>query len=171
VAALPATGEAAPAVGVNTAGTSLLLFHTATPGTMTPVPITGLGAGETIEGIDRRPSTGGLYGLGVVDTGPTDSLRLYRIDPTTGAATAVGVAPVMAPTDGTDYGVDFNPLVDRVRVVNDGNENLRLNPTTARSPATIPTSRTPRFPTAGRSKGSPTATTSRRPSDPAAASA
>ena len=128
LAALPATGAAAPAVGVNTAGTSLLLFDTATPGTMTPVPITGLGVGETIEGLDRRPSTGGLYGLGVMDTGPTDSLRLYRIDPTTGAATAVGVAPVTAPTDGTDYGVDFNPLVDRVRVVNDGNENLRLNP-------------------------------------------
>jgi Domain of unknown function (DUF4394)/Calx-beta domain len=119
---------AAPAVGVNTAGTSLLLFDTAAPGTMTPVPITGLGAGEAIAGIDRRPSTGALYGLGVVDGGATDALRLYRIDPPTGVATPVGPSTVTATTGGTDYGVDFTPLVDRVRVINDGNENLRLNP-------------------------------------------
>lgn len=128
LAALPATGAAAPAVGLNTAGNALWLFDTATPGTMTPVPITGLGVGEEIDGIDRRPATGALYGLGVVDGGSSDTLRLYRIDPTTGAATQVGVAAVTAPTGGTDYGVDFNPLADRLRVVNDGNENLRLNP-------------------------------------------
>jgi hypothetical protein len=128
LAALPATGAAAPAVGLNTAGNSLWLFDTATPGTMTAVPITGLGVGEAMDGIDRRPSTGALYGLGVVDGGAMDMLRLYRIDPTTGAATPVGVAPVTAPAGGTDYGVDFNPLTDRLRVVNDGNENLRLNP-------------------------------------------
>jgi hypothetical protein len=128
LAALPVTAAAAPAVGVNTAGNSLLLFDTATPGTMTPVPITGLGVGEAIDGIDRRPATGALYGLGVVNGGAMDTLRLYRIDPTTGVATPVGVASVTAATGGTDYGVDFNPLVDRMRVVNDGNENLRLNP-------------------------------------------
>jgi Domain of unknown function (DUF4394) len=60
-----------PAAGLNTAGNSLWLFDTATPGTMTAVPITGLGAGEAMYGIDRRPATGALYGLGVVDTGPT----------------------------------------------------------------------------------------------------
>jgi hypothetical protein len=128
MAAVPAPSAAAPAVGVNTAGTSLLLFDTATPGTMTPVPITGLGPGETIAGIDRRPATGALYGLGVVDGGATDALRLYRIDPATGAATPIAPAPVTAQTGGTDYGVDFTPLVDRLRVINDGNENLRLNP-------------------------------------------
>ena len=125
---MPAPSAAAPAVGVNAAGTSLLLFDTATPGTMTPVPITGLGAGETIAGIDRRPATGALYGLGVVDGGATDALRLYRIDPANGAATLISLAPVTATTGGTDYGVDFTPLVDRVRVINDGSENLRLNP-------------------------------------------
>jgi hypothetical protein len=66
--------------------------------------------------------------LGVRDVGAQDELRLYRIDLVTGAATQVGAAPVLAPVDGTDYGMDFNPAVDRVRVVNDGNENLRLNP-------------------------------------------
>ena len=32
--------------------------------------------------------------------------------------------------NGDRYGIDFNPTVDRVRVVNDGDENLRLNPNT-----------------------------------------
>jgi Domain of unknown function (DUF4394) len=128
-ASLPATGAAAPAVGggVNTAGTRLLRFDTASPGTMTPVPITGLGAGETIEGIDRRPATGALYGLGVIDGGASDTLRVYRIDLATGVATPIG-QPITALTGGTDYGVDFNPFSDRLRLVNDGNENMRLNP-------------------------------------------
>ena len=126
-ASLPATSAAAPAVGVDTAGTTLLRFDTASPGTMTPVPITGLGAGETIEGIDRRPATGALYGLGVIDGGASDTLRVYRIDRATGVATPIG-APITAPTGGTDYGVDFNPFSDRLRVVNDANENMRLNP-------------------------------------------
>jgi hypothetical protein len=46
LAALPATGAAVPAAGLNTAG-------------------------EAMYGVDRRPATGALYGLGVVDTGPT----------------------------------------------------------------------------------------------------
>src|SRR5205823_171232 len=29
---------------------------------------------------------------------------------------------------GTDLGVDFNPVVDRLRVVSDANENVRINP-------------------------------------------
>ena len=33
-------------------------------------------------------------------------------------------APPTSPT-----GVDFNPVVDRLRVVNAGNENFRVNPT------------------------------------------
>lgn len=35
--------------------------------------------------------------------------------------------------DGDRYGIDFNPTVDRVRVVNDGDANLRLNPNTGGS--------------------------------------
>ena len=32
--------------------------------------------------------------------------------------------------NGDRYGIDFNPTADRIRVVNDGDENLRLNPNT-----------------------------------------
>jgi Domain of unknown function (DUF4394)/Calx-beta domain len=128
LAAMPATGAAVPAVGVDTAGTTLWFFDTATPGTMTAVPITGLEAGDAIDGIDRRPATGALYGLAVVNGGPTDTLRLYRIDPATGVATLVNPGALVVATGGTDYGVDFNPFADRLRVVNDDDENLRLNP-------------------------------------------
>jgi hypothetical protein len=76
------------------------------------------------------PPPSQLFGLSVFD-GPTqDTIRLYTIDIATAAATPVAAGvPVLA--NGDRYGIDFNPTVDRVRVVNDGDENLRLNPTTS----------------------------------------
>lgn len=82
--------------------------------------ITGLQGGETILGIDFRPANGTLYGLG-------STSRLYTINPTTGAATQVGSAGAFT-LSGTSFGFDFNPTVDRIRVVSDANQNLRLNP-------------------------------------------
>ena len=75
-------------------------------------------------GIDFRPATGELYGLG-------EAGGIYTIDVATGAATfksrlvdAVG-APV--PLAGASFGVDFNPTVDRLRIVSDTGQNLRAN--------------------------------------------
>jgi hypothetical protein len=84
------------------------------------VPITGLQAGEGILGIDLRPSTGQLYALG-------STSRLYTINPATGAATQVGSAGAFT-LSGTFFGFDFNPSVDRIRVVSDTGQNIRLNP-------------------------------------------
>ena len=67
--------------------------------------------------------------MGVVDGGGTDTLRLYTIDPGNGNATLVG-SPFNV-TGGDGYGVDFNHTVDRLRIVNDGDENLRVHPDTA----------------------------------------
>ncbi len=54
---------------------------------------------------------------------------MYTLDAATGAATAVG--PVFATTlNGSVFGVDFNPVADRLRVVSDVGQNLRINPTT-----------------------------------------
>ena len=107
---------------------NLLRFDSATPGTIdSTTPLTGLLAAENIFAIDFRPATGQLYGIG--STG-----QLYMIDTTTAAATAVG-APFAA-------GVSFErvwtstPTVDRIRVVNDADENLRLNPNTGAVAAT-----------------------------------
>ncbi len=85
------------------------------------VKVTGLQPDESLLGIDVRPATGELYGLG-------SSSRLYRIDPFTGQATAVGVAPFVIPLSGTAFGFDFNPTVDRIRIVSNTGQNLRAHP-------------------------------------------
>jgi len=116
--------------GVTSAG-RLVTFNRASPTLSTAVGITGLQSGETIFGIDIRPggmTPGQMYLLG--STG-----RLYTVDPTSGAATLKSTLSA-DPTDttspftalnGTEFGVDFNPVVDRLRVVSDTGQNLRVN--------------------------------------------
>lgn len=84
--------------------------------------LTGLQPGETLLGIDYRVAKGDLYGLG-------SSGRLYLIDTEKGLAKAVGATFAVA-LDGTEFGFDFNPVVDRIRVVSDRGQNLRLHPDT-----------------------------------------
>jgi hypothetical protein len=57
------------------------------------------------------------------------SSRLYLINPRTGAASQVGATPFVPSLAGTSFGVDFNPTSDRMRVVSDADQNLRLDPT------------------------------------------
>lgn len=125
--ALPPAVLAAPIIGLTERGT-LISFDTTTPGTTsTPVAVTGLGAGETLVGIDFRPQTGQLYGLG-------SGSNLYLLNATTGVASLVGPlidSPVMSSPvllSGTSFGIDFNPLPDRLRIVSDADQNLRVNP-------------------------------------------
>jgi Domain of unknown function (DUF4394) len=107
----------------------LVRLDSATPGTIQSTQaITGLQGGESVLGIDFRPATGELFGLG-------SSNRLYVIDPVTGAAVAVGASGAFTLV-GNSFGVDFNPTVDRVRVVSDTGQNLRLNPATGGLAAT-----------------------------------
>ena len=99
----------------------LLFFDSATPGAIVrQTPVTGLASGETLLGIDYRPATGGLYAL-------SSASRLYLVNGLTGAAAAVGSAGAFT-LSGTSFGFDFNPAVDRIRVVSDADQNLRLNP-------------------------------------------
>jgi Domain of unknown function (DUF4394) len=85
--------------------------------------ITGLQDDEAIVGIDFRPATGQLYGLG-------SSNRLYIISTATAVATAVGVDPFVIPIQGKAVGFDFNPTVDRVRIITNTGQNLRAHPDT-----------------------------------------
>ncbi len=96
-------------------------FSSTAPGSGTALNITGLQAGETIVGIDFRPQINQLYGVG--NTAGTG--RLYLINAFTGAATQVGPTTTLT---GTSFGVDFNPVPDRLRVVSDADQNLRINP-------------------------------------------
>ncbi len=114
--------HAAKIFGVTTTN-QLVSFDSLTPGTVTTVgAITGLQANENILGIDERPATTELYGLG-------STSRIYKINKTTGAATVVGgqLTPAL---NGTNFGFDFNPTVDRIRIVSDTGQNLRANPDT-----------------------------------------
>jgi hypothetical protein len=101
----------------------LFTFDSATPGTVSPlINVTGLQVNEQLLGIDFRPRTGELYGVG-------DTSRLYKINASTGVATAVG-GVFSTLLSGTVFGIDFNPVPDRLRIHSDSNQNLRINPIT-----------------------------------------
>ena len=94
----------------------------------------GLEFGESIVGIDVRPLDGRLYAL-------TDRARLYTIELPSGQATRKAdlsadpgdaTAPFTA-LAGTRFGVDFNPVADRLRIVSDTGQNLRINVETGRT--------------------------------------
>lgn len=105
-----------------TASGHLLRFNAGQPQRiLEKKPLAGLRAGDRLVGIDYRVAKGQLFGLGA-------SGQLYRIDAATAAATPVG-SPAALP-EGREYGFDFNPTVDRVRVASDAGFNLRLHPDT-----------------------------------------
>lgn len=107
-----------------TAGNQLVRFNAGQPQKiLSSRPLTGLLPGDTLLGIDYRVAKGQLFGLGA-------SGQLYRIDTRTGAASAIGVPSAMPRDGATEWGFDFNPTVDRIRVVNDAGDNLRLHPDT-----------------------------------------
>ena len=86
--------------------------------------IAGTGMGEEFMGIDFRPVNGQLYGITVTSTG---NARLYTFNLSTGAAAPVG-SGFMLTAGTTGIGFDFNPTVDRIRLVSNTGQNLRLNP-------------------------------------------
>ncbi|MEO5889371.1 MAG: DUF4394 domain-containing protein [Ferruginibacter sp.] len=87
------------------------------------IDLTNVPVGEKMLSIDFRPATGQLYALGA-------SSRLYFINLTSGNVTALGTASFTPALTGTIANLDFNPTVDRVRVVTNAGQNLRLNPET-----------------------------------------
>ncbi len=125
----PPTPVSAGDLVVLTTANRLVSFDRATPGTArTSAAVTGLQSGEQLVGIDYRPADGMLYGVG-------SSGRIYTLNPETGAATLKSTLSADA-TDtslpytalaGADFGVDFNPAADRLRVVSNTGQSLRIN--------------------------------------------
>ncbi len=86
--------------------------------------VRGLPSGSTVVALDQRPATGEL--IAVVKSGA--SVQLYSIDEA-GAATAIGEAYTDLQTGANvSYGFDFNPTIDRARLVSTLGENLVFNP-------------------------------------------
>ena len=121
VAAIAAPALAEPVFGV-TENSTLISWDSGAPGTInTGVAISGLQQNEQVRGIDFRPADGGLYALGSFN-------NLYRLNANTGAASLVGAGSFSPGMNGSAFGFDFNPVIDRIRVVSDANQNLVLNP-------------------------------------------
>lgn len=112
--------SAATIYGLTTAN-QLVVFDSASPGVVTNTyNINGLANGQSLVGIDFRPATGGLVGLGF--NASTGAGQVYTLD-MLGQATAVGGVFAL---NGSNFGFDFNPVPDALRVISDAEENLRI---------------------------------------------
>ncbi len=124
-----------PAFGATASG-RLISFTLENPLNATSRKITGLAAGDAIVGIDERPVGGALY---AVARGSGNAGHVYTINPATGAATlafvlvapgrtTAGGAATPIALSGTQFGVDFNPAADALRIVSNTGQNLRALP-------------------------------------------
>jgi hypothetical protein len=117
-------GDASPDIwAVNSAGQLMKFDLDASNDIDSTVAITGLQPGEVIEAIDFRPATDEFYGLG-------STSRVYKLNLTTGVATLVGAGQLDVLLAGGFFGFDFNPVVDRIRIVSDADQSMRVNPDT-----------------------------------------
>ena len=83
--------------------------------------ISGMSGDTRLVGIDFRPATGELYGIG-------NSGGIYVLDTDDASATLRG--QLNTALTGTNFGVDFNPTVDRLRIISDTGQNLRVDVST-----------------------------------------
>lgn len=104
----------------------LVSWQANTPGTLNQaVFMSGMAANEAIVGIDFRPSNGQMYALG-------SYARLYTVNTTTGGLSFVAnltdsISGSALALQGVEFGVDFNPAADRLRVTSNLGQNLRIN--------------------------------------------
>jgi hypothetical protein len=127
-AGFSSSAQAIPLVATN--GSALSRFDSGALGSVTTVPVTGLQGGETLVGIDFRPADAQIYGIG-------STSRIYRLNILTGVATQVGTTGQFT-LNGTAFGTDVNPVGDRIRLVSNTEQNLRLNPIDGTLTATDP---------------------------------
>ncbi|MEY4539780.1 MAG: hypothetical protein RLZZ306_1537 [Bacteroidota bacterium] len=111
-------------------GNQLLKINANNSSTATATtPITGLLPSDLLTAIDFRPATGELYGV-------SSQNRIYVINQETGTARIIGTTALNPTISGTAVGLDFNPTVDRIRLVTSTGQNLRLHPETGAVAAT-----------------------------------
>lgn len=120
----PAGQGAGPsAVGLSAVGLTedqrLVRFDTDRPGNAQGgVQVSGLKGDANLVGIDYRVQNNLLYGVG-------DKGGIYTIDPGNGQVNKV--SQLTEALEGKFFGVDFNPLANRLRVISDTGQNLRHN--------------------------------------------
>lgn len=124
----PLEDRIAPATiyGVTAANDLIYFDSDAESGSTVLGAITGLQPGERIAAIDFRPSTGQLYGLGVTlnaISGMPDVGRIYSFHDS--AASSSGNTFLL--TSNGQYGFDFSPVGDFMRLIDDDGYNRRIS--------------------------------------------
>jgi hypothetical protein len=122
LAITPLAAQAAELLIGSTATNKLVSFSTNRPKRVKVTRLQGLAPNERVLGLDVRPLNGQLYALG-------STSQIYLVDPDNGQALPVG-GSFTPPLHGDFFGFDFNPTVDRIRIISDANQNLRVNPDT-----------------------------------------
>lgn len=82
--------------------------------------VQGLNNDQGLVGIDYRVQNRKLYGVG-------DRGGIYTISTGANFGSATKVSQLTVPLVGQNFGVDFNPAANRLRVISDTGQNLRHN--------------------------------------------
>jgi hypothetical protein len=111
------------ALGLSSNGKNLTIFSLATAKRVKALgQAKGLVGDTRLVGIDERPADHKVYGVG-------DRGGIYVINRSNGVVRKASQLSV--PLQGTQFGVDFNPAADRLRVISDTGQNLRHDVTQA----------------------------------------
>ncbi len=110
------TGSDVKLIGLTSANI-LVSFSASAPTRIKTIKVAGVD-GKLI-GIDHRPANSLLYGL-------TSTSKLYTINPETGAASLVSSLAKPLSSD-AKVSIDFNPVPDRLRLVDAKGGNFRVN--------------------------------------------
>ncbi len=82
--------------------------------------IIGVQAGDTLLGIDVRPATLSFWSV-------AQSGNVYELLPMGSGYVATLRSALSVMPSGTSFGIDFNPVPDRLRMVSNSGQNLRIN--------------------------------------------
>ncbi|PWK85512.1 uncharacterized protein DUF4394 [Lentzea atacamensis] len=113
------------AFGISADGTLMVTFTTNLPQELNWVrQIQGFSGDTAAIGLDQRVQDGLLYLVG--NKGGIYTVRLPNL-PSQPNPIITKVSQLSVPLWGTNFGVDFNPAADRLRVTSDMGQNLRHN--------------------------------------------
>ncbi|MDQ0943726.1 DUF4394 domain-containing protein [Streptomyces sp. V1I1] len=118
-----AQADSLRAFGISSDGTLMATFTTDRPQVLDWVrAVTGLSGDTALIGIDFRVQNGLMYGVG-----NQGGIYTIKTPPATTDVVVTKVSQLSVPLYGTNFGVDFNPAADRLRVISDNGQNLRHN--------------------------------------------
>lgn len=123
------TSTAKTALGLSSNGKNLSVVDLRTAKRIKALgKASGLSGDTKLVGIDQRNVDRRYYGVG-------DQGGVYLISANTGIVRKVSQLSIAL--QGTNFGVDFNPAADRLRIISDTGQSLRHDVTNTASPVTV----------------------------------